>query len=234
MYIDAIERSLSDITALFSDENGFCESYQKLTQVIACRVIGDDVTYNKFFNKQINSRDECVLLIQDHLNKFKLLKKYILNLADAFQLSGFSRIADIIKFVTATLTVMHEQGSFWSICALTGKTSNKVSIWKSLDDQVVVDVKYEPFLVSIWTLYNVEDIEITKTSNHIHENKTLLAHNTMRQSIEDYLAKTDTIQHQNLYWKALTNIIVTLDLTVKAMQAQSGAQLPAQPTSQLQ
>lgn len=223
MCSENISQSLHNIRTVFLDSKEFELAYAGIKQVVACRVIGDDIAYNKYLNKQMHNRDNTVRVLQDHLARFSLIKQHILKLADAFYLSGFARVTDVIKFVVASPTVTHERGSFWSICAMTGKTSNKVSIWKFQDERLAIDVKYEAFLIALWTIFNVEDIEITKASSYLQQNKTLTAQNTMRETIEEYLDTTDTLASASLYWQAIRNIVESLELTILTMQQSSHA-----------
>lgn len=219
MSVEPIQQNLEHFQSLFTNKEMFEESFASIQQVIACRVIGDDVTYNRFFSKHLNAKDENFVKIQEHIQRFALLRRNISKLADTFELSGFVRISNMIKFVTSGTMITNEQGHFWSICALTGKTCSEVSIWKSSEKQLTVDMQYEPFLLSIWAMYNLEDIEIAKASRFLIDCKSSVPQGTMRELIEVYVSNTETMQYQNIYWNAMSNIITTLQKTIQIMQS---------------
>ena len=120
MYSESIARSLQNFKTVFSDKDVFNRSFFDLQQVVACRVIGDDIAYNKFLSSQINNKDDAVLALQDSVSRFPLIKQYVTKLTDAFQLDGFVRVANTIRFVTSSLHVTRNRGRFWSMCQLIG------------------------------------------------------------------------------------------------------------------
>jgi hypothetical protein len=219
MYIDTMNQCLDEIKALFVDWNTFDQSHCNLQQVVACKVIGDDITYSKFLTKQINSKDHDAMSLHNSLKQFAALKNCIGKLSEALRLCGFLRIAGIINFVTSSVVITHKSGNFWSICALTGKSSNKTSIWKASNEQVIVDIRYEPFLVAIWMLFHIEDIEASETLHYLHTNYASVSQLTMRDSIQQYLTSVRaTNDQEDLYWRAFQVIVTTIEMTIETIQ----------------
>jgi len=132
-------------------------------QVLACRYIGDETSYNKFIVKQASIHNEDATHKQKSVAHVQGLRDRIACGVEYFANSGHSRVADFCSSVMALEQPVFPKIDRWAICSLTGVNSNEC-IQVGVGDRVCVDVRHEPFVRSLWMCSHMHEIEHMRIS----------------------------------------------------------------------
>ena len=193
----------------FADERGYIKDYM---QVLACRYIGDESSYNKFIVKQASVNNDDATHKQMSVAYMQSLKDRIASCIDYFSNSGHSRIADFCLSVMNLEQPVFPKIERWSICSLTGVNSNQSLQLGAAGDLGNVDIRHEPFVRGLWICSHVNDIEHMRISNFMSTQDSL---KSITLNISEYLDSSHfpSETHMQIYFDAFSMVLGVLEGT---------------------
>jgi len=193
----------------FADERGFLKDYM---QVLACRYIGDESTYNKFIAKQVSVRNDDATHKQMSVAYMQSLKDRIACCIESFSNSGHSRIAEFCLSVMSLEQPVFPRIERWSICSLTGVNSNESLQVGAAGDIGSVDIRHEPFVRGLWMCSHVHEIEYMRINNFL---STQDSQKSITLNVSEYIASSHfpSDAHMQIYFDTFSMVLGVLEGT---------------------
>ena len=144
------------------EKSEFCNNVRRLCTVCACRVLGDDVTYTKFLQRQsVNGNAEAAILLSGVVMADKI-KARLIEIETAFATQGHSRVAYVLDSVRNSSTPKTSRCNIWSVCSLTGKVGQDFLVLHGRDVHMLVHSRHRKFLHCYWMLTHMTEMEMSR------------------------------------------------------------------------
>ena len=133
------------------------EEYKHVLEYEICAIMGDENTYRKNLQRMKNSNQTAHNLLQNH-SKFCSLCERVTTMIQCSENNKRGVLARICLNVCSCNWNDISKARIWTVCNLTGMTTNDVVCIQHKNQQHFVHVKYYEFFVMLWLLFNVRKL----------------------------------------------------------------------------
>lgn len=133
------------------------EEYKHVLEYEICAIMGDENAYRKNLQRMKNSNQSANKLLQNY-NKFCSCREKIMTMIQCSENSKRGVLSRICMNVCSCNWNDISKARIWTVCNLTGMTTNDVVCIQHKNQQHFVHVKYYEFFVMLWLLFNVREL----------------------------------------------------------------------------
>lgn len=197
-------------------ESVFRDNIKKLCRVVACRVIGDESTYNRFLSRQCLNGNEGALSLSESIRMIENIHRDLHAAVVYFNNNGQSRLCRIIREMQTAPSMDFGKCNIWSVCALSGKVGSDFIILRGHEVHMLVDAKYTGFLQCVWILWHITDIETTRLERYMGDMQTSVS---IKAVIDQFIHSDAYVSDEEtaLYFAAYEHVRSTLALAMEHM-----------------